>query len=140
MRHVNPYLVGSTGLQLCQHMGMCPVTLDDPVMSSSFFSIRADGHAQAIDRMTADRLINEPPRGKDALTDRLVFSMDIASFNLSNQISVCLQSARHDHQTGCTFVQPVNDTRSRKIRLSGTMVQQRVHQGPPRVTRARAGP
>jgi hypothetical protein len=90
MRHVDPYLVGSTGLQLCQHVGMSFVALDNPVVGTSLLAILANGHPQAVDRVATDRLVDQPSCGENTLANRLVLAVDIAPFDLSNQIGVRL--------------------------------------------------
>ncbi len=136
MRQMHPDLVGTSGLQLRQHLGVGAEALDDPKMCHRRTPIRAHRHLGAGGTVPADRLINGAAPGEYPQAHRDVAALDFAGRQRLDQGVMGLNGAGHDHQAARILVQPMDQSGARHQGQARIESQQGILQGVPRIAGA----
>ncbi len=128
VREVNADLMRSSGFELDTYIGVCCQTIQHPVMGDGRFALVLHAHAQTIDRMTPYRRVDGSATGQYAVTDRQIFSGNLACGKHTGKGRVCLQGLGGNQQAGRFFIQPVDDScprqlASRELKLARMVLQ-----------------
>lgn len=124
--HVHTDLMGAPGLQLHRQVGVMGKALGHPVMRYRRPSIADHRHPRAPGGMTAYGRIHGSSAGRTSVDDGVVFPLDLARLQRTNQVSVAGQIERHDQQSAGVLVQTMNDARARHLRQRRVAMQQGV--------------
>src|SRR5688500_15703815 len=128
--------MSASGLQLQVHVRVRTEALEHAIVRDRLAAGFANRHADAIDRMSADRCFDYAAAGHHAHADRFVLAFHLARFDGTHQSRVCFERPSDHHHTARVLVEPVHDARPRHLRELGVQVQQRVLQSAGRIAGA----
>ena len=136
---VNANLVGAAGVnrdpRQRQHR-VDPIGPDD-ARHGFAASPRARRHLLSVRRVASDRRVDPPSRVDFAPDERDVLLLDFPFAKLTRQLFMRRVVFRHDHQSGRSPIQPMDDTRPLLAADAAQIVdvvEQRVHERPARMT------
>ena len=133
--HVDPDLVGSSGVQLAGHQTGLLDGVERRERRSCRFAGRVvrtqNGHAQPVRGVAPHRLLDlaAPLSQPAAMPDGQVFALHFARRDGPHQGIHCTPALAHQHEPGGVLVQPVHDAGPRQAGSTCVVGQQAIQQG-----------
>ena len=131
MRKMNPDLMGASGLEAAFHQRRVVETLKNLVVRPRVAPPIHHRHPGTVVRMAADRRIHGALLWRLAAHHREVNPLDRSALQLTHQIRLSLQGARHDKKAAGVFVEAMDNAGARNAAQFRKAMQQPIEKRSP---------